>query len=95
MQHYSSFKLPFVAKYEKVGGSKNIINKNENVHKERRIIKRTKTRRVMIRDKKIFLSNNIAKLDKDLNSEVKGHILRKAHGMVEEEVKQNVWRIDQ
>ena len=50
---------------------------------------------MMIRDKKIFLSNNIAKLDKDLNSEVKGHILRKAHGMVEEEVKQNVWRIDQ
>ena len=31
----------------------------------------------MIRDKKIFLSNNIAKLDKDLNSEVKGYILKR------------------
>ena len=40
-------------------------NKNKNVHKVRRMTKRTRIRRVTIRDNKIFLSNNIATLDED------------------------------
>ena len=45
-------------------------NKNENVHKERRITKRTKIRRVIIRDNKIFCQNilqNLIKIFREVN----------------------------
>ena len=74
--------------------------------------KRTKIRRVINRDNKIFCQitlQNLIKISRKvykLEPFKKAILVRfyflgqrsyfeKAHGMVEEEVKQNVWRIDQ
>ena len=56
-------------------------NMNENVHKEQRMTKRTKIRRVLIRDR-VFVKIKISEPFKYfiLVSEVEGHILKKALG---------------
>ena len=53
-------------------------NKNENVNKERRIMKRTKIRRVIIRDNKIFCQIILQNLIKIFREVYKFEAFKKA-----------------